>query len=369
MQKKIEQVEIEQIVAALRGENASLKTAPRALIAAFIDEESPDAERLLNLLEHPEVARRLQDNELPEDVQGLLAGVFPEVTRQLGISAAGNLLNLAARSRARLDAERRKSALVREHLERRRDDVEASVKLVRNYLGTAPAPIFIAEIEALDPALMTRARTELEEGLDLKVLIEDPVLLETLLDPPELDATSAPDLDPEHPANALTARLTDCQARVDAQVGGGPAMVDAYLRRAIKTGSPDAQFIAGALAAFGARLDLVADLLAIFLAGGARAPQLVVMAARIDPMVVRNALAQFLVDIAYQNPEEPEARLTAERTHTILSARSLLPLIGSPLPQMDAGHLPDTDEFAELRPIPGLVQRSWALWQAIRPRP
>src|SRR5699024_3613193 len=130
---------------------------------------------------------------------------------------------------------------------------------------------------------------------------------------------------------------------------------DAYLRRALNTGGEDAQFMAAALTAFGARLDLVADILGLFLAGGGRAPQLAVMAARVDPMVVRNALAQFLVDIAYQNPEESEAELNAEHTHPILSARSLLPLIGSPLPRMTAEELPNTADFSDLRPIPALV--------------
>lgn len=349
MDKNIKRADIDHILA-----HASLD--PETLSALKINGE-PDIDLALYLVEHPRFAPLMLKNQLDDELHELLVELFIQIARRLGISSAGNLLNLSQRARTRLDAERRKYALVLKHLALRRDDPQASVKLLRNYLGTAPAPLLVDEIAAAYPQRLAEAQADLERGADLLVLLDDAALLKALTSPDPAEASE------------LRRRLKTRLQRVQRQVDGGPEMVEAFLRRAIKTGSPDAQFMAAALAAFATMLDLVADILAIFLAGGHHAPHLAVMAAQIDPMVVRNALAQFLVDIAYQNPEEPEAKINAERTHTILSARTLLPLIGSPLAEVQPDELPNTPEFAEIRHIPALLRQSWHMWEQIKARP
>lgn len=329
-------------------------TLDAARLREQLGSDEIDIEWLLALLGHPAVAPSFEDGALDADVQEVLRDALARAAGRVGVGAYGSLPNLRVRIDARLQAERRKYDLVRDHMVRRADEPSRQVELLRNYLGTAPAPLFVDALGARWPDLLAQASDELQRGVDLAVLLEDSALIQQLCAPQAVDFDEI--------LRRLRARL---QA-LNAQVPGGPEMVDALLRRALTTGAPQARLMGAALAAVDARIDLVADILAVFLAAGPHSPQLAVMAAHLDPLITRNALAQFLVDVAYQNPEEPEAELTPERMQAIVSARCTLPLIGSPLEEMSADAFPDTPDFADLRRIQALVVESWALWESVR---
>lgn len=325
-----------------------------ARLGAQVAADDFDIDWLLAVLAHPAVSASFENDALGADVQEVVSDALARAARRLGIGAYGALPNLRERISTRLQAERRKHDLVREHLARRAEEPARQVELLRNYLGTAPAPLFVDTLSKNWPALLAQARDELERGVDLAVLLEDAVLIDQLREPDHADFAD------------ILGRIGERVSALNSQVTGGPEMVDALLRRALTTGAAEAKLMAAALAAADTRIDLVADILALFLAAGPHSPQLAIMAAHLDPLVTRNALAQFLVDVAHQNPEEPEANLTPERMETIVSTRCVLPLIGSPLEEMTADEFPDTPDFADLRRIPPLVNQCWALWEFVR---
>lgn len=325
-------------------------------IAALLGDGPPKIDLLLYVAEHPLLVRLERENRLPESLETVLVEAFFSVMPQLGIRAYGPLASLRARSRARLDAERRKYKLVAKYVEKVSADAQAARRLLRNYLETEPAPIFISALRTRWPEWVGEAEDARERGEGLDILVESPRLVAALAEPSTASS--------EQVAEALAERM-----RAMSDMAGGPAALDLLLRRALKSGSPQAKLVAAALATYGARTDLVRDILGVFLSGAPNAPQFAVMAARLGPLMARNTFAQFLVDIASQNPEEPEAKITAERTHTILSARSVLPLIGSPLADVNAEEFPDTEEFAQLRRIPSIVMATWNMWEGMPPQP
>lgn len=321
-------------------------------IRALLGSGAPNIDLLLYIAEHPLLARLERDNRLPEELETLLVQAFFSAMPHLGIRAYGPLISLRVRARARLDAERRKYQLLAEYVERASAKPAAALRLLRNYLETDPAPIFISAVRTRWPAWLSQAEDARARGEGLDILLSSAALI---------DALGAPQ-------GAAPARVAEELARLMAallEVVGQPEAADLLLRRALKSGAPQAKLVAAALATFGGRTDLVQDILGVFLSGAPQAPQFAVMAARLAPLMARNTFAQYLVDIAGQNPEEPEAKITAARTHTILSARSVLPLIGSPLAEMSAEELPDTEEFAQLRQIPATVAATWKMWQAV----
>lgn len=323
-----------------------------AALTALLGNGAPNIDLLLYIAEHPILMGLEQNNRLPEEMETVLVHAFHSVMRQLGLRPYGPLASLKARTRARLDAERRKYNLMAKYVERSAANERAALRLLRNYLETDPAPIFVSALRARWPEWVDQAEEARERGEGLEVLQSSPELIAAL----------------ERPADALAARVAAELARIAGELVElevRPAAVDLILRRALKSGAPEAKLVAAALATHGGRTDLIRDILGVFLSGAPRAPHFAVMAARLAPLLTRNTFAQYLVDIAGQNPEEPEAQMTAERTHTILSARSVLPLIGSPLPAVDPASFPDTEEFAELRRIPGMVRAMWTLWEEI----
>jgi hypothetical protein len=318
-------------------------------LSALIGGDEPDVDLLLYVAEHPGVAEMMVQDRVPDELEAALIEAFSRVMPQLGMRAFGPPANLSRRTRARLDAERRKYELVAEHVGRREAEPAAAVALLRNYLLTEPAPLYAARLSRRWPELMETAEREHARGAELDFLVRDRDLFDALV----------------HPAQADAARVSRQLAELSDELPADSAMADATLKRAMAAGSPDAKLAAAALATFGARTDLIGDILGVFLSGASRAPQFAVMAARLAPLMARNAFAQFLVDVAGQNPEEPEAKITAERTHTILSARGVLPLIGSPLAEVRVEEFPDTAEFAELRLIPDTIAASWELWEQV----
>lgn len=325
-----------------------------AHISALLGNGAPNIDLLLYIAEHPMLVRLERDNRLPEALETTLVEAFFSAMPQLGLRAYGPLASLKARTRARLDAERRKYELTAKYVAKCVEKEDAALQLLRNYLETDPAPIFVSAMRTRWSDWVARAEDARDRGEGLEILQESPALIAALQAPGDASAAMVAE-----ELAKLTAKLSEAVA--------GTGASDLILRRALRVGEPQAKLVAAAMATFGGRVDLVREILGVFLSGASHAPHYAVMAARLAPLTTRNTFAQYLVDIASQNPEEPEAKITAERTHTILSARSVLPLIGSPLPAVDVAQFPDTDEYALLRSIPPTVEAMWKMWDEITP--
>lgn len=308
----------------------------------------PDIEVVLYVAEHPVVAEVLDNDRLDEPLEKALLEAFSAVLPLLGTRAFGPLKNFAHRTRKRLDAERRKYELVGEHVSQKDAEADA-VRLLRNYISTEPAPLFVARLRQRFPKLVAEAERQSEQSVDLAALTRDQALVDALVDPQKADAAE------------LVADLADkLGALVD-----DPDVSTVTLQRALAKGSADQKLVAAAVAAFDARADFAPDVIALVVSGADYAAQLAVIAGVLSPLVTRQAFAQFLADVAWQNPEEPEAKITAERTHAILSARCLLPKIGSPLEPVTSESLPPSVDTDALRAIPDRIDAAWALWQAL----
>jgi hypothetical protein len=325
----------------------------------------PDVEVVLHVAEHAVVAAKIRKDRLPERLETALVEAFSAVLPLLGTRAFGPLYNVAERARKRLDAERRKYEMVAKRLdtigEQEADVKEADVKegeakegeakkikqvrLLRNYLSTEPAPLFVARFRQQHAKLVDEAERQSKSRVDLALLVRDSALIEALVKPGSADANSV---------QQALARLVD-----------HPDVSQVTLRRALADGNPEQTLAAAAVATFDSQADFAPAILSLVLAGSPHAPQLAVMAARLAPLMARQVLSQFLAEAAWQNPEEPEAKITAERTHAILSARCVLPKIGSPLEEVDVDELPDSMESQELQTVPRLVEDIWDLWEKI----
>lgn len=307
----------------------------------------PDVEVVLYVAEHPVVAERMQDERLPELLETALVEAFSAVLPLLGTRAFGPLANFAGHTRKRLDAERRKYELVAERLVGHDEDgldEDAAVRLLRNYLSTRPAPLFVAKLRQRHSALVEEAERQSNEGLDLAVLVEDAHLIEALRDPTSADAAE------------LEASL--------AELAKNPDVSTVTLTRAFEGGDDNHKLVAAAVATFDARADFAPSILAQVISGHRDAAHLAVMAGHLAPLMARQVFSQFLAEAAWQNPEEPEAKITAERTHSILSARCVLPKIGSPLEPVDPESLPEgLDEGLDT--VPDTVQAAWAMWKKL----
>ncbi len=304
----------------------------------------PDVEVVLYVAEHPVVADISSAERLPEDLEKALVEAFSAVLPLLGTRAFGPLTNFVERARKRLDAERRKYEMVADYVARQDDDA-AATRLLRNYLSTRPAPLFVARLRQRFPRWLAEAERQRDAGVDLAALTADQALVEAL----------------KHPAQADPAQV----AAKLAALGENPEISTVTLQRALSAGSETHKLVAAAVATAQERADFAPDLIALVVTGAAHAAQLAVMAGRLAPLMARQAFAHLLADAAWQNPEEPEAKITAERSHAILSARCLLPKIGSPLQLVDGAALPESVDDPELRAIPGVVEASWALWEAL----
>jgi hypothetical protein len=357
-QQRISQLQ-RQIDQAL--EDAELtEEARRALIEVLTpdahEQTWPDVEVVLHVAEHPVVRAEMQQGRLAEPLEKAIIEAFAAVLPLLGIRAFGPLAQSTPRIRKQLEAERKKYELVRERLLVRepgeaQETDEDAVGLLRRYLSTRPAPLFVARFRQAHTKWVDEAERQNDAGVDLLVLEQNADLVAALLDPRLLD-TGGVDLD--------AARLREALE----EFCDNPDISQVTLRRGIERGTTGQRVVAAAVALVDVQPELASNILGRVVAGVDGAAQLAVIAARLAPLMARNVFSQFLAEAAWQNPEEPEAQITAERTHAILAARCVLPKIGSPLDAVTADDVPESAD-PRLHELPGLVDASWALWDAL----
>lgn len=240
-------------------------------------------------------------------------------------------------------AEKRKFELVCAHLEKASE--ERAELLIARYLDTAPAPEYAEKIKArfgkawAGASVLHRAQA--------KALRADEELLELL----SFRKEGSPESFGQ--AGEWLSRLAESIPDVERVV-----------HRTLKEGKEGKELLAAA--ALSLRLDLselmsradLAGLLVVHVVRGSEiAGQMAAFAAKAEPELVQNVFSKFLVNVLLDKNPDPPMEEMAER-RAIVAARTMLPLLGSPIPEV--GY---QDEDA--REIAAMTRRAWAFCDAV----
>jgi hypothetical protein len=300
----------------------------------------PSVELVLYVAEHEVLAPVLRAEEADEKLVEALDRAFTAVSPRLGVRLLGPTWKRAEAARRRLDAEERKFELVAARVA----DMEPAdaQRATTAYYRTMPAPIFADAFKARFPELSRVAAETIVSGSDLEPLGEDRALIEALREVGD------------GAADTMAAGLQRLADRPD---------FEQLMQFGLRSNDDDQVLVAAAMATWLDRTEFVAPLLHRVALGEATAPYLAVMAGILSPHVTLHTLGQILVDAALANPEEPGGAMTPHRAAALVSARCVLPLVGSPLASMDEGDFPD-----DIRAITDLVERAWAAWHEVLER-
>ena len=312
------------------------------LLTPGASEPWPDLEVVLHVAEHPAIADDLQMHELAAELEAAICEALEAVLPMLGVQPYGPTFKIAEIARRELDAEGRKYELVAEKIAG--VDRAEAVAMIARYLGTEPAPMFVNRMRQLHPELVADA--EQREGAGRPRLAEGGREIVELLEDPTGE--------PEEVAEAIADALADRQVPTE------------HLAEAIGSDDPDEQLMAAALVGWTGASRLVPAILRRIVDGSQVSPQLAVIAGLVAPEPARNVFSQLLAEATWQNPELPDAELTDQRVRAILSARSVLPRVGSPMESMTPEQVSEDVDDERLRQIPAFVERYWAVWSAVR---
>jgi len=299
----------------------------------------PELEAVLHLAEHEAVASDLQMHAVPDRLERAIGEALEAVLPLLGVRPYGPTFKIAEIARREFAAETDKFELVCERLETV-DDKEAA-GVVARYLETEPAPMFVNRMRKRYPAIVDRASEMEGRAPALEDYEAGSRVAETLVSAEALRAADAAEL------------------RNDLEAVDDPYDV---ATQALASDGTDDPLLGGALVASAGLADLVPTVLCRVTEGTEVAPQLAVFAARTAPEKARHGLSTFLAEVSWQNPELPEAELTEDRVRAILSARTVLPRVGSPMEAVAVDELPSLGEHEQLRRIPGEIEAFWEAW-------
>lgn len=297
----------------------------------------PSLELLLYVTEHEVLRPVLEAEEADLRLVEALDKAFTAVSPRLGVRLLGPTWKRSEAARRRLDAEERKYELIAQRVEER--DRDEGQRIATAYFRTMPAPIFKEAFTARFPELAEQALETIREGSDLIPLTENQALIAALR---EVE---------EGAVEVMVEGLRELAARDD---------FEQLMQFGSLSKDDDEVLVSGAIAVWLGRSEFVSRLLQRVAMGEATAPYLAVMAGILSPHVTLNTLGQILVDAALANPEEPGNQMTPERAAALVSARCVLPLVGSPLKSMDDGEFPD-----DIQKLTGLVERSWQAWHEV----
>ncbi|MFU8802230.1 MAG: hypothetical protein ACNA8W_00335 [Bradymonadaceae bacterium] len=297
----------------------------------------PDVSVVLHLLQQEVIKEAIEKKTIDEELARVIVALISAISPLLGFRPIGPLANQADHFRRRYEREERKYKLVAERIgDRSEDEVES---MLMAYLDTAPAPFFLMRLRQRHEAILRRAEDALkDEEESWSEEVELIGLLETC------------EGDPDMIRQELVPRLEALHV--------GPFSDVRRLGRGLNSTNPKTRLIASAVAVYGGHHQLTAHLLEHVVHAHPHAPQLVVFSALLDPALTRHALSAFLIDVVWGNPEEPEAEWTPLRQEAALAARTILPRIGSPLPNVDK--MPPTSSET-----PRQVEWFYDLWQDI----
>lgn len=307
-------------------------------------EDVDSARALLDALEAPVFARAAQLGDVPKPLQVPSITALERLMNALGLRSLGDIYKMILEGRRVLEVEQRKCSLI---LDRAGSVPEEKLEsFLVGFLSTSPAPLFEEKLEQELPDAMARARAEWTRQASFEFDGRDELLAsvrgEDALEDPAAVA-------------GLLARMREAtpshQRVVRAVLGGGDE--DALLLAALLAGSTRERDFANAI-------------LSGFMRAGQDALALGVIAAKLDPLAARQVFSLFVADASWGNPEEPENQLTGPRAIALITARYLLPELGSPMEPMavEASSREMIERF-ELPDVPALVERWRERWERI----
>ncbi len=291
---------------------------------------------LLHLLESPRVFSELTTESFPGELAKVLEAGLKTAGISLGFRPVGPLHIQTMQVRQRFDSEQRKYELVSRRLAAGVEQTEA-VRMLGAYLDTGAGPLFVEAFREQFSELLIAAEALRKE--QLAQLLTDSELIDLL----KFEDVSSV----EHAAEEIKRRLSMLSENMK-----NPQMI---LARALREGVVDAQLVAISLAGYLRLSDLTANLLELVLKDSAISPQAAVVAAYLSPEMTRQMLSDLLADMMYGNPEDPDMLITPAREIAIVTARCVLPRIGSPLAKVGAGEIPSSR-------LPEQIESIWQTW-------
>ncbi|MGM0556711.1 MAG: hypothetical protein ACQEVA_10070 [Myxococcota bacterium] len=324
-------------------------TATRELIAILTPDESggslwPELELILHIAEHDAVARPLRRGEVSEEFEEAMVQALQAVTPLLGERFYGPAFKVAQRARQRLGSERRKYALVADKLDEGMSR-EGAVRMLRNYVETGPAPMFVTRLRQRFGPLLAAAERATVDAATLDELVANDALVDALM------GISEGDLDLVRGGLARVCEDVDVRK--------------VLLTAAIESGTDAQRAVAVALAGYLEMRDLAPSILGLATQGRRPTALYAAVGGQIEPLMARNVFAQLLADASWNNPEEPDQELTEDRSAAIVTARCVLPFVGSPLDEVDEMQLSDDVATERLEQLPAQVKAQWAAWDTL----
>lgn len=291
-----------------------------------------DIEEVLHLAEHPVILDAVEQRELPGALQQRIAEAIGAVSGMLGESSGAPLGVQARRLRRCWERERKKFRMVRQRLDEK--GLREGSEILGRYLDTSPAPMFSRRLASQFQQMYDRACSSKTEAR--RLLTGDDRLVELLQFESPLD---------DRRRRQLTGRLESLVEELDDP--------EATAGRALAAAEGDKRLVAAALAVHTRMRTQAHPLLMDVVRGGDVAPQAAAFAAHLAPSLARHVLGRFLVDVL--NDGTPTEDLQVDRQklrEAIVAARTVLPLIGSPLDDLE-----QIDTRAQQ--IAGKVRRGW----------
>lgn len=299
------------------------------------------ARELLDALESPVFARAAQLGDVPEPLLVPAITALERLMGALGLRSLGDIYKMTLEGRRVFDVEQRKCALI---LDRAGSaSAEKLESFLVGFLSTSPAPLFESKLEQELPEAMARARAEWARQARLEFDGRDALIASARGD----DALGDP--------AAIAAALERLKAATPSH--------QRVLRAVLRGDDEDALLLAAMLAGWTRDRDFANAILSGFMRAGQDALALGVIAAKLDPLAARQVFSLFVADASWGNPEEPENQLTGPRAIALITARYLLPELGSPMEPMavEASSREMIERF-ELPDVPALVERWRERW-------
>ena len=255
---------------------------------------------------------------------------------QLGLYPVGSIDSLHGELERTLGAEARKHALVMAHI---KDAPEArQLSLLTGYLSTRPAPLFAGQIAHAYPALWDHAKAAWHARQNVTYIPHREALLGALRALDQADAKN------------VTFWLEALQVRPDRL----------EIERILDQGTPDGVLLMAAHAAIHGAEPLAQPLLNRVMLAVDDVIPLAVIASRLSPRAASQAFSLMLVETMMGNPEDPHNQWTPARAKATIVVRSLLPWLGSQIPEVRLGA--DHPDAPLLQDVRQRTRGAWEVW-------
>lgn len=292
---------------------------------------------------HPSLSHRIQQGQYPDELKQVLEHNVLKIMPRLGLRVVGPLAKLIPEATRVFGAESRKYDLVAKRVATQ--DPDRRINTLTAYLQTKPAPLFCQLMGEHFGEHWDQAQEDLSDLKHLSVFREQTMLL---------DALRQIEVDP----GTLKEALHQSTTAIDTQGWRH------RLPLALESMREDDRLVASALACHWKEVGWCSTLLDHFLAAQPDSYIIGVMAAALEPMMAKQVFSLFLLDMSLGNAEEPEYQLTDVRIQLILTARWLLPHLGSPIDDEQIDALKQSGQPMILDTLDH-IESMWEAWRTL----